>query len=230
MRFLLFFCLLISVSCSTGTRQLFFDIPPPNKEKLAEQARLQAELEAVDLPEQEDNQFSMFQALDNNQPRPEIESLNSWEDVLEILPKDYKKKADWSAALEQGSDASAQLWVRINPLDSGLAEADLTEIIGARPYGVMVPKTESGADIAKLASMLEAEEAAQNVQTGSTRIGAIATETGAEPGGKPLEEGFLDDLGFALEEALESDEVAALTLGRGGDARYGECFATAGRG
>ncbi len=102
MRFLLFFCLLISVSCSTGTRQLFFDIPPPNKEKLAEQARLQAELEAVDLPEQEDNQFSMFQALDNNQPRPEIESLNSWEDVLEILPKDYKKKADWSAALEQG--------------------------------------------------------------------------------------------------------------------------------
>ena len=102
MRFLLFFCLLISVSCSTGTRQLFFDIPPPSKVKLAEQARLQAELEAVDLPEQEDNQFSMFQALDNNQPRPEIESLNSWEDVLEILPKDYKKKADWSAALEQG--------------------------------------------------------------------------------------------------------------------------------
>jgi len=84
-----------------------------------------------------------------------------------------------AAALGQGSDAGAQLWVRINPLDSGLAEADLAAIIGARPYGVMVPKTESGADIMKLAHMLEAEEAAQNVQVGSTRISAIATETGA---------------------------------------------------
>ena len=102
MRFLLFFCLFLSVSCTTGTRQLFFDIPPPSQKDLAEQARLAAELEAAATPKQENTELSMFGVLDDSQPRPEIESLEDWERVLELLPKDYKKKADWSAALEQG--------------------------------------------------------------------------------------------------------------------------------
>ena len=102
MRFLLFFCLIIAVSCSTKTRQLFFDIPPPSKRELAEQARLEAELAAANQPEQKPGNFSMFGELDDSGPRPEIESLGSWEQVFEKLPKDYKKKADWSAAIEQG--------------------------------------------------------------------------------------------------------------------------------
>ena len=102
MRFLLFFCLLIAASCSTSTRQLFFDIPPPTQQELAEQARLAAELETAPTSEDESTGLSMFGAFDDNQPRPEIESLESWEQVLELLPKDYKKKADWSAALDQG--------------------------------------------------------------------------------------------------------------------------------
>jgi citrate lyase subunit beta / citryl-CoA lyase len=105
-----------------------------------------------------------------------------------------------AAALEQGGNSGAQLWVRINPLDGGMAEADLAAIVGARPYGVMVPKTESGADIAKLAAMLEAEEGAQNVQVGTTRISAVATETGAS----------LFGLGSY---AGSSDRLAALTWG-----------------
>ena len=104
MRFLLFFCLVIIMgSCSTKTRQLFFDIPPPCAQKLAEQARMQAELEAANNPEpEEDTSTPMLGLYDENQPRPDIESLSNWEDVLEALPKDYKKKADWSAAIEQG--------------------------------------------------------------------------------------------------------------------------------
>ncbi len=102
MRFLLFFSLLIVISCSTSTRQLFFDIPPPSQEELAEQARLEAEQAAADTPQQENAGFSMAGPIDDNQPRPEIESLRDWEQVLAILPKDYKKKADWSAALKQG--------------------------------------------------------------------------------------------------------------------------------
>jgi c(7)-type cytochrome triheme protein len=103
MRFLLFFCfIVIVVSCSTKTKQLFFDIPPPSQRELAEQARLEAELEAANQPQQENTELSIFGALDDGQPRPEIESLDSWEQVLEKLPKDYKKKADWSAAIEQG--------------------------------------------------------------------------------------------------------------------------------
>ena len=104
MRFLLFFCLVIIMgSCSTKTRQLFFDIPPPSPQKLAEQARMQAELEAANNPEPEEQTSTpMLGLYDESRPRPDIESLSNWEDVLEALPKDYKKKADWSAAIEQG--------------------------------------------------------------------------------------------------------------------------------
>lgn len=104
------------------------------------------------------------------------------------------------AALRQDSDSRAQLWVRINPLDGEHAEADLAAIVGAQPYGVMVPKTESGADIASLAAMLTAEEEAQNVPVGAIRISAISSETGAS----------LFGLGSY---AGSSERLAALTWG-----------------
>ena len=40
--------------------------------------------------------------MDDNQPRPDIEETLDWETALEMLPKDYKKQADWVAAMEQG--------------------------------------------------------------------------------------------------------------------------------
>ena len=89
-RFLLFFCLLVAASCSTSTRQLFFDIPPPSAEKLAREAREQAALEAElnGANDQEVNEkYSLSGATDDNLPRPEIESLQNWDQVLEALPK-----------------------------------------------------------------------------------------------------------------------------------------------
>lgn len=100
------FCLIIVVSCSTRTRQIFFDIQPPSAAELAEQAqqdeaRRQATLDALDS-QQTDTKTLFSGAIDDNQPRPAIEDTLDWEKALEMLPKDYKKKADWSAALEQG--------------------------------------------------------------------------------------------------------------------------------
>ncbi|MGP1283412.1 MAG: HpcH/HpaI aldolase/citrate lyase family protein [Parasphingopyxis sp.] len=105
-----------------------------------------------------------------------------------------------AAAVADADRDRAQLWVRINPLDSGLAEADLAAIIRARPYGVMVPKTESGADIHTLRRMLDAEEGAQRIPVGATKISAVATETAAS----------LFGLGSY---AGVSDRLAALTWG-----------------
>jgi c(7)-type cytochrome triheme protein len=105
MRFLLFFCIVLGMilgSCSTKTRQLFFDIPPPSPQELAEQARIQAELDAASNPEPKETSSPMFGLYDESSPRPEIESFSNWEEVLEALPKDYKKEADWSAAIDQG--------------------------------------------------------------------------------------------------------------------------------
>ena len=103
---LFLFYLFFLVSCSTATRQLFFDIPAPSPEELAEKAQLEQERrEAVidQLENQETDSKSLFSSgPDSDQPRPEIESLKTWEEVLEVLPKDYKDKADWAAAYEQG--------------------------------------------------------------------------------------------------------------------------------
>jgi c(7)-type cytochrome triheme protein len=100
------FCLVIAVSCSTKTKQIFFDIQPPSAEELAERAQQdEAEREATldALETQQTDTKSIFPvANDDNQPRPPIEGILDWETALEMLPKDYKKKADWSAALEQG--------------------------------------------------------------------------------------------------------------------------------
>lgn len=46
------------------------------------------------------------------------------------------------------------LLVRINPLDSGLAEADLAAILPARPDGIVLPKAEGAASVRALAAML----------------------------------------------------------------------------
>ncbi|QYZ65592.1 MAG: hypothetical protein HPY30_06090 [Gammaproteobacteria bacterium (ex Lamellibrachia satsuma)] len=99
---------LIISSCSTQTRQLFFDIQPPTPEELAEKKQKEeAALAALQARNKQKNQLTgpegmSFGRSDDNRPRPEIESVMDWKKAQEILPKDYKKGIDWSAALEQG--------------------------------------------------------------------------------------------------------------------------------
>lgn len=61
------------------------------------------------------------------------------------------------------------LFVRINPLESGLAEDDLAAVLPGRPDGIVLPKAEGAASLAALDAMLE----------GDIRILPIATETPA---------------------------------------------------
>lgn len=63
-----------------------------------------------------------------------------------------------------------QRWVRINPLDSGLADADLAAVRDLPIDGVVLPKAETGADVARLAEMIAGS---------AFRIHAVATETAA---------------------------------------------------
>lgn len=100
MRFLLFFILLLLVSCSTSTRQLFFDIPPPTEQELAE-ARLEAE-KAAALSQQATNGNTGMGDVDDNQPPPLADSLLSWDSLQAELPAHELGGVDWNAALEQG--------------------------------------------------------------------------------------------------------------------------------
>jgi citrate lyase subunit beta/citryl-CoA lyase len=69
-----------------------------------------------------------------------------------------------------------QIFVRINELTSQAALLDLMVVAGA-PDGVMLPKTNSGSDVARLAHMLDALEVREGVQCGHIGIIAVATET-----------------------------------------------------
>jgi len=81
-----------------------------------------------------------------------------------------------SAAL-RAPRGPAQIYVRINPLGTGMALQDLAAIMQAAPDGIVLPKPDSGADVEKLALYLDAFEAAHNLQQGVTKILPIATET-----------------------------------------------------
>jgi citrate lyase subunit beta / citryl-CoA lyase len=48
------------------------------------------------------------------------------------------------------------IFVRVNPLGSGLIERDVAAVAGARPAGYILPKAESGASVRDLAALLDA--------------------------------------------------------------------------
>jgi citrate lyase subunit beta/citryl-CoA lyase len=72
---------------------------------------------------------------------------------------------------------AAQFWVRINPLDTPDAAADLEAIAGSRPDGIVQPKTRSADDVIRLGRLLDELEAQHGLAPGKTGILPVATET-----------------------------------------------------
>lgn len=80
--------------------------------------------------------------------------------------------------LAQHTDRSrTQLWVRINPLDTPLAMADLVGTVAGAPDGILLPKINSAQEIILLDHYLTALEARDGVASGTIRIIPVATET-----------------------------------------------------
>jgi citrate lyase subunit beta/citryl-CoA lyase len=71
----------------------------------------------------------------------------------------------------------AQLYVRINPLDTAFAMADLAAVVAPGLAGIMLPKPRSAEDVARLGHGLDALEARAGLAPGSVRIIPVATET-----------------------------------------------------
>ena len=72
-----------------------------------------------------------------------------------------------------------QVWVRINPLDSGKALDDLTAIVAGAPDGILLPKCQASEQVKSLDHYLTALECREGVEAGSIRIMPVATETPA---------------------------------------------------
>lgn len=101
-------------------------------------------------------------------------------DLEDAVALDAKQAARETTAayLAEHTDRESlpPLYVRINDLQTGLAEDDLDAVIPARPAGIMLPKPRSGRDVAALGKMLDAHENAAGIATGSLPVLTIANE------------------------------------------------------
>lgn len=68
-------------------------------------------------------------------------------------------------------------WVRINPIDTDDAIADLEAVASAAPRGIVLPKANGPNDLARLAAMLDAMEKANGLEPGCISVLPICTET-----------------------------------------------------
>jgi citrate lyase subunit beta/citryl-CoA lyase len=79
--------------------------------------------------------------------------------------------------LETRDFGGRERWVRMNPIFSEYAEADLAETIAGRPDGYIMPKPRRAEDVRRVVALLEGLEARNRLPIGSTRLIPIATET-----------------------------------------------------
>lgn len=78
---------------------------------------------------------------------------------------------------ERAAHIGPRLYVRINPLDTPFAMADLAAVVVPGLAGVVLPKIGGAADIARLSHGLDALEARAGMAAGGVRIVPVATET-----------------------------------------------------
>jgi len=68
------------------------------------------------------------------------------------------------------------IWVRINPIDTDDAIADLEAVMPSAPAGIVLPKPRSADDATLLATQLDGLEAVHDLTVGQTGIISICTE------------------------------------------------------
>jgi citrate lyase subunit beta/citryl-CoA lyase len=68
------------------------------------------------------------------------------------------------------------IWVRINPIDTDAAVADLDSVMTAAPAGIVLPKPRSATDLLQLAVALDELELQHDIEAGQTGILVICTE------------------------------------------------------
>nr|WP_302675593.1 CoA ester lyase [Sphingomonas faeni] len=90
-------------------------------------------------------------------------------DLEDSVAPSAKVAARAHVAASLAEPRTMPLFVRINPLDSGLADDDLAAVLSAKPDGIVLPKAEGAASLAALDAKL----------SGDIAILPIATETPA---------------------------------------------------
>lgn len=91
-----------------------------------------------------------------------------------VKPRARGIVAGW---LDRAGEVSARLFVRPNPLDSGLIDDDLAAVVRPGLAGLLVPKANGADDIAAIATKLDRLEAEAGMAPLTVKIAVVATET-----------------------------------------------------
>jgi citrate lyase subunit beta/citryl-CoA lyase len=123
-------------------------------------------------------------------------------DLEDAVPPDRKAATrpivrEWLQKLDFGG---RERWIRMNPIFTDLAVADLEETIAGRPDGYVMPKARRARDVREVVQHLERLEQAHGVPVGGTKLVVLATET---------PEGLLN----IAEIAAASPRIVTLTWG-----------------
>jgi citrate lyase subunit beta/citryl-CoA lyase len=110
-----------------------------------------------------------------------LKAAESCADTLIIDLEDSVAAGERPRARELARDFLAEhrergFWVRINPLDSDDALADLRAVMPSSPAGVVLPKPRSARDATRLSQLLDVLEQEHDLPAGKTSILPIATE------------------------------------------------------
>src|SRR5436190_10441800 len=97
-------------------------------------------------------------------------------DLEDSVASDRKKIAREVvlAYLKSANRSGPKLYVRVNALDTGLTLPDLATVIQGRPDGIVFPKCVGQANLDLLATYLDALEAREEINAGTTKILTIA--------------------------------------------------------
>ena len=96
-----------------------------------------------------------------------------------VAPQRKAAAREICAAALRSAKTTKTLFVRINALDTGEAVADLTAVVGGKPFGIVLPKCRHAGDVRQLAHALDTMEAHAGIELGRIRILPIVTETAA---------------------------------------------------
>lgn len=96
-----------------------------------------------------------------------------------VLARKRDAREQVSVLLDDRSKRDWLFFVRVNPFDTELTFDDMAAVVKPGLDGLMIPKTDGAADIARITAELDRLEAAAGMVPGSVRIIVVATETAA---------------------------------------------------
>lgn len=99
-------------------------------------------------------------------------------DLEDAVPEGDKLRArDVTAEFVAAHHSEQRIFVRVNAANTGLMLGDLAAVVGARPFGVMLPKCGGAGDLVQMDAYLSALEAREGLDLGHVKVLPIVTES-----------------------------------------------------